>query len=194
MQNTSRLLTSDSLFYTPVVINESITVRAMLDTGSMACTISENIERKLTDAGSLDCDVKPNTDIVLVGCGGKLVYPKRVCDLRLNLYGCAVIVPTLVVPGQIDDLIIGTNVIKFLTHKLKESDEYWKVVSTQGSSGVGGDRDDFVAMLAGVRQWQGEVPPDKIGTVKLHQAVTLLPGHEHLVCQQTHVAHPALQS
>ena len=46
MQNTSRLLTSDSLFYTPVVINESITVRAMLDTGSMACTISENIERK----------------------------------------------------------------------------------------------------------------------------------------------------
>ena len=49
------------------------------------------------------------------------------------------------VPGQIDDLIIGTNVIKFLTHKLKESDEYWKVVSTQGSSGVGGDRDDFVA-------------------------------------------------
>ena len=181
MQNTSRLLTSDSLFYTPVVINESITVRAMLDTGSMACTISENIERKLTDAGSLDCDVKPNTDIVLVGCGGKLVYPKRVCDLRLNLYGCAVIVPTLVVPGQIDDLIIGTNVIKFLTHKLKESDEYWKVVSTQGSSGVGGDRDDFVAMLAGVRQWQGEVPPDKIGTVKLHQAVTLLPGHEHLV-------------
>ncbi|XP_042559844.1 uncharacterized protein LOC122128886 [Clupea harengus] len=46
MQNTSHLLTSDSLFHTPVVINESITVRAMLDTGSMACTISENIERK----------------------------------------------------------------------------------------------------------------------------------------------------
>ena len=181
MQNTSRVRTSDSLFYTPVVINGSTTVRAMLDTGSMACTINEDVERKLTEDGSLDCNVKSDTDIVLVGCGGKLVDPKTVCDLQFDLYGCTVVVPTLVVPGQVDDLIIGTNVIKFLTHKFKDSDMYWKVVSTQCSSDVGDGQDDFVAMLAGVRQWKGDDLPDKVGTVKLRQAVTLLPGHEHLV-------------
>ena len=45
-------------------------LRAMLDTGSMACTISENIERKLTDAGSLDCDVKPNARFIVVRLDG----------------------------------------------------------------------------------------------------------------------------
>lgn len=156
MQNTSRLHTSDSLFYTPVVINGTTTVRAMLDTGSMACTINEDVEKKLTETGSLDYDVKSNTDIVLVGCGGKLVYPKKVCDLQFDLYECAVIVPTLVVPGQIDELIIGTNVLKFLSHKLKDSEMYWKVVSTQSSSDIRGAQDDFIAMLAGI-SWRAQV-------------------------------------
>lgn len=155
-------------------------MKAMLDTGSMACTVSEDVEKMLIAAGSLDCNVQQNTDVVLVGCGGKRVYPKRVCDLRLEVYGCNVVVPTLVVPGQVDDLIIGTNVIKYLTHRFKESDRYWEMVSEPGSPDDGG-RDDFLAMLAGVHRWKGEEVPDVVGTVKLNRAITLLPGHEHLV-------------
>lgn len=33
----------------------------------------------------------------------------------------------------------------------------------------------------GVHKWTGDDMPDKVGIVKLRQAVTLLPGHEHLV-------------
>lgn len=171
---------SDSLFYTPVIVNGCITVKAMLDTGSMACTMSESVEKALMDAACLDCSVQQNVNIVLIGCGGKRVHPKGVCDVQLEVYGCKVIVPTLVVPGQEDELIIGTNVIKFLTHKLKATDKYWEMVS-QPSCHDDGGCDDFLAMLAGVSRWRGENMPDIIGTAKLNRAVTLLPGHEHLV-------------
>lgn len=180
LQNTQRLNGSDSLFYTPVVVNGCVTVTAMLDTGSMACSVSEAVEMRLIAAGNLNSDVQQDLDIVLIGCGGKRVYPKRVCDLQLEVYGCTVTVPTLVVPGQVDEFIIGTNVIKYLTHKFKESDAYWKMISETTGPDVGG-RDDFLAMLAGVHRWKGEDVPDMVGTVKLTQAVTLLPGHEHLV-------------
>lgn len=77
-----------------------------------------------------------------------------------------------------DDLIIGTNVIKYLTHKFKESDKYWQMISE--NSNVDG-HNDFLCMLTGIQRWQGEDIPEVVGTVKLNQAVTLLPGHEHLV-------------
>lgn len=88
--------------------------------------------------------------------------------------------PTLVVPEQVHEFIIGTNVIKYLTHKFKESEVYWQMISETTGPDVAG-HDDFLAMLAGVHRWKGEDVPDMVGTVKLTQAVTLLPGHEHLV-------------
>ncbi len=103
LQNTQRLNGSNSLFYTPVVVSGCETVNAMLDTGSMACSVSEDLEQKLIAAGALNSDVQQNLDIVLIGCGGKRVYPKRLRDLQFEVYGCTVIVPTLVVPGQADD-------------------------------------------------------------------------------------------
>lgn len=148
--------------------------------GSMACSVSEAVEEKLIAAGTLSSDIEQDLDIVLIGCGGQRVRPKRVCDLQLEIYGCTVSVPTLVVPGQVDELIIGTNVIKYLTRKLKESDKYWEIISEMTGPNTGG-HDDFLAMLAGVHRWKGEDEPDIVGTVKLTSAVTLLPGHEHLV-------------
>ncbi|KAI4885608.1 hypothetical protein NFI96_023817 [Prochilodus magdalenae] len=61
----------------------------------------------------------------------------------------------LVVPGQKDDLILGSNVIKFIMQHLKSSEDYWR--------------------------WREKDAPSKIGTVKLTQAVTLLAQQEHLV-------------
>lgn len=180
LQNTQHLKGIDSLFYTPVVINECETVSGMLDTGSMACSINEVVEQRLIAAGILDPAENQEIDIVLVGCGGQRAHPKRICDLRLEVYGCAVVVPTLVVPGQVDELIIGTNVIKYLTHKFKESDKYWKMISENNAFNPD-DQDNFLCMLAGIQRWQGEEIPDIVGTVKLNHSVTLLPGHEHLV-------------
>ena len=57
-------------------------------------------------------------EVVLVGCGGKLTKPKCMYEVELKVYGLSCIVPVLVVPGQRDDLIIGTNVIKFLMRQL----------------------------------------------------------------------------
>lgn len=58
LQNTQRLNGSDSLFYTPVVVNGYVTVTAMLDTGSMACSVSEAVEKRLIAAGTLNSDVQ----------------------------------------------------------------------------------------------------------------------------------------
>lgn len=46
-QNIIKLEKSDSLFYTPVLLNDKVTVQALLDSGSMACTINGETERKL---------------------------------------------------------------------------------------------------------------------------------------------------
>lgn len=135
-QNTQCLNGSGSLFYLPVVVNGCETVTAMLDMGSMVCSMSEAVEQKLIAAGTLDSDVQQNLYIVLIGCGGQRVHPKRVCDLQLD--GCTVSVPMLVVPGQIDELIIGTNVIKYLTRRFKEYDKYWKMVSEMPGPDIGG--------------------------------------------------------
>ncbi|XP_076841572.1 uncharacterized protein LOC143485839 [Brachyhypopomus gauderio] len=179
VQNTQHISTSDSLFYTPVVISRRFTVSAMLDTGSMACTVSDAVADMLITAGALDGTVEDNPDIVLIGCGGKRAFPKSVCDLTLTVYGCDVIVPTLVVPGQVDDLILGTNVIKYIVHRLKETDRYWELISR--THNTSSDDDDFLTMLAGMQRWRGEAVPDFVGSVKLNHAVTLSPGHEHVV-------------
>ena len=54
-QNTHKVGGSDSLFYTPVSIGDTVTLNAMLDSGSMACTISETAEIKLREAGVIKC-------------------------------------------------------------------------------------------------------------------------------------------
>ncbi len=151
----------------------------MLDTGSMACTLSDSVVIKLREHCVWDTVKEEETDVVIIGCGGKRVFPKSVLELKLDVYGCDVFVPCLVVPGQSDDLILGTNVIKHLVHRLKGSERYWELISTP--SGPNSEGDEFLSMLAGIHRWGGETVPDVIGTVKLNHAVTLSPGTEHLV-------------
>ncbi|KAK0134294.1 hypothetical protein N1851_030145 [Merluccius polli] len=88
-------------------------------------------------------------------------------EVEMKLYGDSCIVPVLVVPGQRDDLIIGTNVIRFLIHQLKVTDDYWHLVYSGNPFPECGK---FIQEL-----------PDMIGTVKLRQSVTLLGKQEHLV-------------
>ncbi|KAL1252257.1 hypothetical protein QQF64_020053 [Cirrhinus molitorella] len=83
--------------------------------------------------------------------------------------------------GQKDDLILGSNVIKYLMHEMKCSNDYWRLTAQNCDMSESPDTSQFLDMMAGVTRWQGAEIPSKIGTVKLTQAVTLLARHEHLV-------------
>lgn len=73
-----------------------------------------------------------------------------------------------------------SNVIKHLIHQLKQNSSYWRVMGKPESTNDPGI-EHFLNMLSGINRWKGGVIPDIVGTVKLPQAVTLLPHHEHLV-------------
>lgn len=154
-----------------------VTLGAMLDSGSMACTLSEAAEEKLIVAGAVDVKSQTEADVVLVGCGGRRVKPKTVLNVEMEVYGCKLRVPTLVVPGQLDELIVGTNVIKHILRQFKQNEGYWKAVSAP-SSGENSESEKFLSLLAGLTRWKGDDPPDKVGTVRCNKAVTLIPGSE----------------
>lgn len=86
--------------------------------------------------------------------------------------------PVLMVPGQQDDLIIGTNVIRFLIHQLKVTDDCWHLLSQRL---LLPEWQQFVNPLANSSRLRGDKLPDVIRTVKLRPSVTLLAKQEHLV-------------
>lgn len=135
---------------------------------------------KLGSAGVLPERQHPEENIILIGCGGLQTRPEGFYDLEMELYGVCRVVPTLVVPGQHDDLILGSTIIKHIIHVLKRGDDYWDIASRHGHQ-VDPEIERFLSMFTNVERWKGCAVPYKIGTVKLTQAVTLLPRHEHLV-------------
>lgn len=155
----------------------------------MACTISEEAEQMLKDGGSTSEPISAHPDILLVGCGGVQVRPKCIYNPKMQVYGYTFSVPTLVVPGQKDQLILGTNVIKHLLRQFKQSPHFWQVLSKPESTDVP-EIIQFLNMLSGINRWRGDTVPDFIGTVKLVQAVTLLPKQEHLVWGKLPAASP----
>lgn len=125
-QSIHRVGSSDSLFYT---MGETVKMGGMLDSGSMACSISETAEMTLREAGVITDQKQIDVNVVLVGCGGLRVKPKCAFNVEMEVYGCKMLVPPLVVPGQHDELILGTNVIKHILHQSKLCESYWKAVS-----------------------------------------------------------------
>ncbi|KAI2668493.1 Transposon Tf2-8 polyprotein [Labeo rohita] len=151
----------------------------MLD--SMACTVNEDTASRMLEENVITQDKQLSEQVILIGCGGHQTHPKCAYEVEIEVYGTQCIVPILVVPGQKDDLILGSNVIKYLMHEMKSSDDYWRVTAQNCDVSEDPDTFQFLNMMAGVTRWQGAKVPSKIGTVKLTQAVTLLAGHEHLV-------------
>ena len=84
-QNTTQLNKADSLFYTCAQVEDEISLQALLDTGSMACTISEEAEQMLKDCGSTSEPISAHPDILLVGCGGVQVRPKCIHNLKMQV-------------------------------------------------------------------------------------------------------------
>lgn len=113
-QNMQTLEIFDELFYAPVSVNGTVHMKEILDSGSMACTFSEEVERKMLSENVLPKPTSLSQEIRLIGCGDKTTRLKCICEVELIVHGERSLVPILVVPQQRDDLLIGTNVIKFL--------------------------------------------------------------------------------
>lgn len=82
-QNTIQSMQNDSLFYTSVLVQDKVCLHGMLDSGSMATTLTASVVPQLREAGVLDHELFPPSDIVLVGCGGKQTSPEGMCELKL---------------------------------------------------------------------------------------------------------------
>lgn len=175
LQNIQKLRPHDDLFYADVKLGGKITVRALLDSGSMACTLSSSVIPQLLQHAVLKDPILGPTDTVLIGCGGSRTLPSGVCDLEMELCGCKVIVPTLVVDVQCDELIVGSNLLRYVISKLKLRQDLQDQCPTALSCGVDA-RQRLLSLMAGV-----EEVPDMVGTVKMKTAVTLEPMTEHLV-------------
>lgn len=166
------------LFYTPVSVSDQTSLRGMLDSGSMSCTLSESAEAKLRAAGVVLTPQPVPERVVLVGCGGLITRPECIYELDVEIYGIKFMVPTFLVPGQRDEFIIGTNVIRTVVQKMKYDEKYWEMISSHTSNP---DCEQFLQLLCCTSRWLSPEVPEKVGTVRLQQAVTLQPQKEYIV-------------
>lgn len=170
---------TDSLFYTPVSVENGPTLNALIDSGSMACTISEAAEAKLLKANPTLIKT-PADNVVVVGCGGHRVNPKGIYDVTVSVYGCKMMISVLVVTGQTEELILGSNAIKPLLTLLRTTVGYWKLMNIPSGDGMD-ESFQFLSLLSNTERWKGNIVPDKVGTAKLKGSVTLQPQSEYLV-------------
>lgn len=172
IMGSQRVGRASELFYTPVSVSGRCSLTGMLDSGSMSCTLSEEADSKLRAAGVALIPQHAPENVVLVGCGGLLTQPKCIYDLDIEVYGTRFLVPTFVVPGQKDELIVGSNVIRPIIQKMKADTKYWELIN---SNYTGTDCEDFLQLLSCISRWSAPVLPDKVGTVRLRKSVALLP-------------------
>uniref|UniRef100_A0A3B1J1Z4 Gypsy retrotransposon integrase-like protein 1 n=1 Tax=Astyanax mexicanus TaxID=7994 RepID=A0A3B1J1Z4_ASTMX len=151
----------------------------MIDSGSMACTLSESAESSLLQQNP-DMVKYSADDIIIFGCGGQSVTPKALYNVEMTVYDCRMLIPVLVVPGQTDDVILGSNAIKALIQWMRKTDSYWRIMS---ESSVVGDDDlhQFLSLISNTERWRGESVPERVGTLRLKQCISLQPRCEHLV-------------
>ncbi|CAJ1053377.1 Retrovirus-related Pol polyprotein from transposon 17.6 [Xyrichtys novacula] len=106
-----------------------MTLNAMLDSGSVACSLSSHVLNLMIEKNVISPDSISPTSVVLIGCGGLTTRPVGACELKMKVFDCCFSVPTLIVEGQSDDLILGSNVIKHLIRVLKHSGDFEEKVS-----------------------------------------------------------------
>jgi len=125
----------------------------------MACTLSEAAEARLLESLS-KLPKCPADDVVIIGCGGHRVTPTAMYDLSVCVYGCKMIIPVLIVPGQADEMILGSNAIKSLLTLLKNTDDHWKLVSLPSGNGES-ESLEFISLLSNTQRWRGDHVPER---------------------------------
>ncbi len=92
----------------------------------------------------------------------------------------------MVVKGQGDDLILGSNLLKHLILQLRSSE---LLISASERECDINEKNKLLDLLANVEKWKNGTVPDLVGTVKIKKAVSLEPMTENLVwgkLQSTH--------
>ncbi|KAK0139959.1 hypothetical protein N1851_023122 [Merluccius polli] len=179
-QNTMRTGESDSLFFTTVLAGDKVKIQGMLDSGSMATSLRADLVPQLREAGVVGGHLISSTDIILIGCGGKQTEPVGICEMKLRLFDSDYLVPVLIVDGQVDEMIVGTNLLKPIIKRFKSDEAYWRILGKSDSSQQQ-EASEFIRFLANLERWRGDEIPDRVGAVKLKQAVALEPVSEHVV-------------
>ena len=77
-------------------------------------------------------------------------------------------------------MMVGSYAIKLLIHLMKMSEDYWRLLAAPVDM-ADGDCSQFLSLLSNSEKWRGGPMPDKIGTVKLRQSITLEPLREYHV-------------
>ncbi|KAK0141087.1 hypothetical protein N1851_021889 [Merluccius polli] len=163
LQNIQRLKQHDELFYENVILG-----------GKVSWVDGLHSEQAVLKTPALEA-----TEVVLIGCGGSKTVPSGMCVLEVEVYGCKVVVPMLVVQGQSEDLIIGSNLLRYLVCHLRLGGGLLGGCPTM----PGGDGDlkkELLSLVAKAEECVDDVP-EKVGFVKIKRAVTLEPMTEHLV-------------
>ncbi|KAK0134953.1 hypothetical protein N1851_029233 [Merluccius polli] len=81
--------------------------------------------------------------------------------------------------GQCVDLILGSNLLRYLIRQLKTTRDFKKGVFTSEQDCAKGNR--LISVVANVERWREGDVPDKVWTLRLRRAVTLEPMQEHWV-------------
>lgn len=76
----------DELFYENVTLDGKVSVSVLLDSGSMACTLSATLVPQLLQQGVITSKLE-DTNAVLIVCGGSRTVPVGVCDREMEMYG-----------------------------------------------------------------------------------------------------------
>lgn len=173
-----RINDEDDLFYAPVLVEGKVKLLALVDSGSVTCTLSEAAERTLKDWNLIRTDSSKPTKKILTGCGGNETKPKCTYELNVDMLECKMTINFLVVPGQKDEMIVGSNVIRHVTQQMRKTEWYWKSLSQPVQDN---DQEPLLNVLSNVDRWHGDKIPQRVGTVVLRQCLTLEPQQEHLV-------------
>lgn len=147
---------ASDLFNAPVTVCSQSILNGLLDSGTMACTLSSEVESKFRADG-----VFPQPSVI-PGKHGLVLQPKCNYDLEVEVYGFKYIVPTLIVPGQKDEFIIRSNIIKCVLQKMKAEKKYWELISCHNSNL---ECESFLKLLSCVSRWSGSLQLNKLGSV-----------------------------
>lgn len=99
---------SRNLFAPNVLIHDAVELRPMLDSGSMVCSLNSRLLPLLEEANVLSPNTISPTSVV-IGCGGLRKSP-------IGVFDCHISVPTFIVDGQSDDLILRSNISAAVGH------------------------------------------------------------------------------
>lgn len=87
--------------------------------------------------------------------------PLSAVCLQMEVYGSKIVIPTLVLSGQHDKMILDADVIKHILYQYKQCDAYWKAVCAPCPAGDA-ESEWFLCMLASLDHWRGDVVPYKM--------------------------------